>query len=193
MAGGYVEMVVEGPKGWDLGFLRGFLRARGAAGTVLDAEAEGFDCSGFRERLEELLHPGRERLHLIAPLDLQAPLEEAVEASREGEHPLRLVARRPVRGAAFSFSLRLFSREVGERVKTLLFHPPEGVRVEWAAPLEERIDPKARGAELYAPVHDYELRGEGSCSGPLDGVLDLHRALRREEPVHLRSLELLED
>lgn len=193
MAGDYVEVVVEGPKGWDRGFLQGFLRARGAEGTVLDADSEGFDCSGFRERLEELVHPGRERLHLIAPRGLEALLEEAVEASRQGEHPLRLVARRPVRGAAFSFSLRLFSREVGERVKALLFHPPAGVRVEWAAPLEERIDPKARGAELYAPVHDYELRGEGTCTGSLEGILGLHRALRREEPVHLRSLELLED
>jgi len=193
MAGRFVEVVVEGPKGWDLGFIQGFLKARGAENSILDAEAEGFDCSGFRERLEELLHPGRERLHLIVPQALETLLGEAVEASREGPHPLHLVARRTVRGAAFSFSFRIFSREVGERVKALLLNPPEEVHLKWTGPLEERIDPRARGAELYAPAHDYRLRGEGTCTGSLDGVLALHRALRREEPVHLRSLELLED
>jgi hypothetical protein len=193
MAGRFVEVVVEGPKGWDLGFVQGFLKARGVESPVLDAEAEGFDCSGFRERLEELLHPGRERLHLIVPHALETVLREALEASREGPHPLHLVARRAIRGAAFSFSFRIFSREVGARVKALLLHPPEEVLVQWTGPLEERIDPRARGAELYAPAHDYELTGEGICTGSLEGVLVLHRGLQREEPVHLRSLELLED
>ncbi|MGC8762155.1 MAG: hypothetical protein ACP5VN_00745 [Acidobacteriota bacterium] len=192
MAEGFVEVVVEGPRGWDLGFIQGFFRARGAKGAVLDAEYEGFDCSGFREKLAELLHPGRERLHLIVPESLEALLAEAVAASGEGPHPLSIVARRPIGGAAFSFSFRIFSREVGERVKDLLLHPPEGVLVEWSGPLEERIDPRARGTELYAPSHDYELRGEGACTGSLEAVLALHQRLKREEPVHLRRLELLE-
>lgn len=188
----YVEVVVEGPRGWDLGFIQGFFRARGQDGRLLDAEAEGFDCSGFRERLTELLHGGRERLHLILPEALTSLLEEAVAASLDGPHPLSIVARRRVGGAAFSFTLRIFSREVGERVKGLLLHPPQGLLVEWTSPLEERIDPRARGAELYAPAHEYEIKGKGRCSGGLEAVLDLYRSLSKEEPVDLGALELLE-
>ena len=44
MAVKYAELVVDGPRGWDIGFIRGFLRAKGLADRVLNAEAEGFDC-----------------------------------------------------------------------------------------------------------------------------------------------------
>ena len=40
----YVEMVIDGPSGWDIGFIRGYLRGKGQGGMVLDAEEEGFDC-----------------------------------------------------------------------------------------------------------------------------------------------------
>jgi len=54
----FYEISIEGPTGRTLGFVQGFLTARGEGGRLLDAYREGFDCESLRERIRELREAG---------------------------------------------------------------------------------------------------------------------------------------
>jgi hypothetical protein len=191
MAERYVEMVIDGPSGWDLGFIRGFLRGRALGGGVLDAEAEGFDCGSLRERLREVLHPGRETLHLLVPEDLVPTVREAVAESKSAGHPMAIRHERPLTGARFKFEMRVSSREHGKRFLDRLQHLPAGARHAEGTRFDEKEDPNARGVELYAPTHEYELVARGGVEGDLLPVLELYRFCRGEDLIHQDGAELV--
>jgi hypothetical protein len=191
MTSRYVEFVIDGPKGWDLGFVRGFLHGRGMDGRVIDAEKEGFDCAPLREHLKEMLHPDSDTAHLLVPEDLTSEVEEAVQASGGAGFPMVIRHRRPVHGARFTFSVHLYSREVGKKVLSLFTQLPPQVTLNMTKEFEERVDPAARGVELYAPTHDYELKGEGTLEGELEPVLSIYRACRDEEIIHQSEAHLI--
>ena len=74
----YREFVIEGPPGWTLGFIQGYVLGSGEALGVLDAEAEGFQCESLRERIRELLQRSSDTLHLVVPGDLAPRVRQAV-------------------------------------------------------------------------------------------------------------------
>lgn len=183
MAEAFVEAVVRGPKGWDVGFLAGFLRGRGCVGPLLDGEAEGLDCESLRERFSEWFDPRWDTAHLF----LRAPdlplLREAVAAASGGEGPLELLHEAPVAGLTFTFSFVVYSRELGARLRGLLEGLPAGAALGPGGELREQVDPEAEGVELYAPAHAYQLEGRGSVAGEFLPVLEVLRALRAFEQV----------
>jgi hypothetical protein len=191
MTSRYVEFVIDGPKGWDLGFVRGFLHGREMDGRIIDAEKEGFDCAPLREHLKELLHPDSNTAHLLVPEDLAAAVEEAVQASGQAGFPMVIRHRRAVHEARFTFSVHLYSREVGKKVLSLFTQLPDRVTLRMENGFEEKVDPRAEGVELYAPTHDYELKGEGTVEGELEPVLKLYRACRDEDLIHQSQAHLI--
>jgi len=98
----YHELVIEGPRGWALGFIQGYLRSRGVEGLVLDADRlvspvavgleilrdrtarDGFDLDGHRCRWLTRTH--RAAHHGHSPVASPASLGVAgAAAGREGE------------------------------------------------------------------------------------------------------------
>ena len=191
MAVKYAELVVDGPRGWDIGFIRGFLRAKGLEDGVLNAEAEGFDCAGLREQLRELLHPAVETLHLLVAEELVPEVLAAVDDSSRAGRAMAVRYRRSVAGARFRFTIHVFSKEHAERARAIFDGLPEGVALSPDASFEEIVDEGVRGVDLYAPVHAYEMRGEGAVEGDLEGVLAVYRACRDDEQVHPEALHIL--
>jgi hypothetical protein len=94
-------------------------------------------------------------------------------------------------GARFRFFARIFSREHAGRIRRLLTELPEGARAMPGSQWEEREDPDAKGEELYAPVHEYELKGDGGVEGELLAVLDVYRRCRDEELIRVERAELI--
>lgn len=190
--GGYHEVVVAGPGGFVFGFALGYLRGRGLAGALFDAEAEGFDCAPLRERLGELLHPGTETVHLLVPSALLAESRRAIEAGVEVGKKMSVLSERPVRGS-FSFSFTIASREQAARIRGLLQEPGGGLRLTEDTRFEEKSDPLAKGSEAYAPAHEYEMKGRGTVEGQVDALLHLYRRCRDEELIHLAHPALIVD
>lgn len=185
----YHEMVIEGPRGLALGFVHGYLAGRGLTDQVFDAEAEGVCCESFREKFREFLNPKRETVHLLVPESLAEKAKEALARSRERDIPLTLLHERVIARLRFSYSFQIFSREHGKRIRSWFESLPEGVSLSRKAVLAERIDPEAKGIEMYSPVHDYELRGKGTVEGEVSGVLEFHRLCRDEELIETGELE----
>jgi hypothetical protein len=185
----YHEFVIEGQPGWTLGFIQGYVRGSGEAVNVLDAEAAGFQCETLRERLRELLQPSSATLHLVVPGGLEPRVRQAVADAVEMGRETSVVHSEEIEGARFSFSATVYSRKHGEKIKEMFGNPPAGVTV--AGEMKVRVDPEAKGVEMYAPVHHYEMKADCLVAGPVDGVLDLYRQASREELIQLGGLELV--
>jgi hypothetical protein len=187
----YHEMVIEGRRGQAMGFVHGYLAGRDLTDEVFDAEAEGVCCESFREKFREFLNPKRETIHILVPEHLVEQVKESLARSRERDMPLTLLHERVLSGLRFSYSFQVFSRKHGRRIRSWFESPPEGVSLSRKAVMAERIDPGAKGIEMYSPVHDYELKGKGSVEGSVRGVLEFYRLCRDEELVGTGELEPL--
>jgi hypothetical protein len=143
------------------------------------------------ERLHDPLHA---RSHHVAfvPGELASELVAAL-AGAPASHPgLRLARVREVTGGRFDFSVEAFSEPAAKQIRAVLGAPAPGVEVRVARNEEER-DPEAGKpgkVELFAPVHCYAYRAWGTVTGPLPGVLELHRRLHPLPFVYEEKLEL---
>ncbi len=191
MAEQFYEISIEGPTGRSLGFVQGFLTARGEGGRILDAYREGFDCESLRERIRELFHPSKQTYHLLVPADLVPTVDEAVQEGRSRGLEIDVLERRVLSGARFSFSFQTFSRDHGAALRALFEVPPAGATIDDLR-IEETVHPEAKGVEAYAPVHEYQLEGKGTVQGALRAVLTLYRHARDEELIKERKLEVLD-
>ena len=80
----------------------------------------------------------------------------------------------------------------------MLFEPlPPGVSIAAGATFTEHRENERTGRResggAYAPVHDYEGRGGGLVSGPIEALLPLWRACRDEELIEAAAMELVFD
>ena len=187
----FYEITFEGPSGRTLGFVQGFLTARGEGGRILDAYREGFDCESLRERIRELFHPSKQTYHLLVPADLVPTVDEAVKEGRSRGMEIGVLERRNLFGARFSFSFETFSRDHGAALRALFEKPPPGATID-DLQIEETVHPEAKGVEAYAPAHEYQLEGKGTVQGELRAVLALHRQARDEELIKESQLEVID-
>jgi hypothetical protein len=130
---------------------------------------------------------------------LFAPAENARALARglEQEPDLGLERLREVEGAGFPFEAKTYSREKAEEIQRALHSdlPPGISLVDFEK--SEKVDPEAKGVELYAPAHDYTYRASGSFQGDLPGILEMHRRLEDLElckpgPVAIEAREVTE-
>lgn len=193
MATGYVELAIAGPRGWIVGFIGGFLEARGKGERLLDAEQEGFDCAPLRERLSELISPSLQTYHLLVPKDLREDVREAVERATKADPRVSSIHEQELKGARFSFSFTVYSKKHAQRLRRHFDELPEGVELSADASFTESVDPSAKGVEAYAPAHDYELTARGEVEGPVDGIVRLLRICKTEELIRCGKVEILRD
>jgi len=187
----YHEIVVQTPRGWGLGFIRGYMHGRDKGGLILDAELEGFGCESLKEQMSELLDRSSDVLHLLVPEDLLPLVREAIQEGATVRGTTKILRERKIHGARFSFSFRIFSREHGRAILERCGNLPDGVRLSEDACFKEVEDPEAEGVELYAPTHHYELRGKGAFEGSVDGIVQLYRYCRMEDLIHQEAAELI--
>jgi hypothetical protein len=187
----YHELLIEGPRGWTLGFIQGFLRGRGEENETFDAEEEGIDCGDLGERVHELIHRSEEVDHLIAPESALPTIRRAVENATAFGRRIEIRSERPLAGVRFTFSTVVYSREHAKKIRRIFYQLGEGVRLSEDTAFDEIVDPGAKGIEAYAPVHDFELRGKGSVEGSVDGVVELYRVCREEPLIQEGAAQLI--
>jgi hypothetical protein len=157
-------------------FLAGLGRGGDGPITPIFNESCGVARESAAERVLEALHLEAPVTHVILPADQAARVARAASALPAGGPRIELRADRAIREAWFDYRFRAFTRRDASAIRRALAALPAGVRAEDAATREER-DPSARGAELYAPLHDYVFSGRGRLRGPFAEVLALRRSL----------------
>lgn len=192
MANRWMEIVLEGPRGWTIGFVQGYVAGRLPGAAAYDAELEGCDVSSVRERIRELVDRAHEIAHVLVAEDAVPVARESVEQASTLRPGVDVRLERWIGSARFSFSLECYSRESAERIRQHFRDMPEGVRVSAESRIQEFVDPEASGAEVYAPVHDFELTGSGALLGDVEGIVRMHRLLANEELVDCGEIRLVE-
>lgn len=188
----YVEMILAGPPVEARGFVCGYLAARGqtAGERCLFCEEAGIRSESFAAHVLEWSGLKLHLNHLLVDAALQARMVDAIGSCRE-RLSLEVRSVRPVRGASFSFSYRVFDKNQGRRVRKLFDPLPDGLAVDPGyEPAESVWDDGVPDGALYSPEHEYELRGEGTVRGGVEAVLQLHRRAAAEPMVEVRGIEL---
>jgi len=183
----YVELVIEGPEEYARGYINGFVAARGGKGELIFDDEAGFADDGILQKIKEALHLTRQSTHCYIDEHTAALVREAIGG--EAEHRLSIRHDRVIREASLAYELHMFNRELAQKAYAVLHKPPLGVRL-IDHQIEGRVDPDAKGAELFTPVHDFEIKASGTAVGPLDKIVWMYKELAsydqvRIEPIHL--------
>ncbi|MBD3236405.1 MAG: hypothetical protein GF330_06865 [Candidatus Eisenbacteria bacterium] len=182
----YRELVFEGSLPVVRAFLVGLAIGRNWSAEMLFCDEVGIAAESRGHRLLEKLHLEKDLTHVLVPERQVEAVHEAIRAAR-GRTGLRLRADRGLRGAGFHYEFETFSRPVAARIRRLLAQRPESVTVEDCEQREEE-HPEARGAEGYAPAHDYVFAGCGNAWGPFTDLLTWHRLLAKHEWMQVSKI-----
>ena len=183
------ELVVEGPYAVIKGFCAGLLSGLPGEHTVFYSRDRGIGRATLLDRLKIWAHLGENMSHLVVDLPLKEKLERAIKASAK-ELDLELMSAKPISSAQFKFRYAAYSRNVARQLKEILDDPPRGVTVRNYR-TKEKVIASAKGPEGYAPLHDFELHGEGEVAGALPGVVTFRERLTTHAMVQVDEIELL--
>jgi hypothetical protein len=184
---GFVVMEVKGSTAQAVGFVQGFLHGSGHPGPVWYAGREQFDTAGFLASLREQFQA---QTRVILPADLAERMRQLLHDDPLVDVKVGQVL--PVSGARIGFTFKCFNREQGEELKKLMKETlPAGVTLEGYKE-KEKVDPQAKGTELYTPVHEYTLEGKGHFEGAVGGIITLAGRLAEHpcvspEKIHLET------
>jgi hypothetical protein len=180
----FCEIVIKGDHRDLVPYLSGFAVGARARGIHFAAEA-GLHLEPLRERIR---HHG-EVHHVICTDALRGAVHDAL-AKAAPRYRFEIKDERKVERATFSFRVETPSRDVAKAVKDAVAKPPRGVVVTGFVP-SETLQPGAKGAEVYAPAHDYVFRAEGAVDGDI-GVIEMRQKLAAIDFVHCDEIELHE-
>jgi hypothetical protein len=185
----YYEVTVEGSHDLLKGFVIGFLEGRGISGEAYFGDDYELDEENPLEFLFRMMGNREESTTVIVEAELRSQLREALQRRKESL-PLDVVSIREVTRANFGFSVKTYSREVGQSLRDLFSSPPAGVAVEPPFFPDETVIPEGKGIEAYAPLHEYEMKWKGRASGPVREIFVLYHRAQRFEVVKLGDLHL---
>lgn len=180
----FCEIVIKGDDRDLVPFLSGFAvgaRARG----IYFAEEAGLHLKLLGERIR---HHG-EVHHVICTDALRGVIHDAL-AKAAPRYRFEIKDERKIERATFSFKVETPSRDVAKAVKDAVAKPPRGVVVTGFVP-RETLNPDAKGAEVYSPVHDYVFSAEGAVDGDI-GVIEMRKKLAAIDFVQCDEIELHE-
>lgn len=180
----FAHLEIHGSREPCLAFIEGFRLAAGKQ-QVFFSDEIGFELPSFLDSLASGLH---RETHLAAPLIFLNELAEAMRASTRVD--LRPEEPRQLSGAQLSFEYKCFSAADGKAIRKLIEEDLPETLVLDDYDFDEIIDADAKGPELYAPLHDYVLKGRGIYRGSFKVVATMARRLADQDFVHPGKIEL---
>jgi hypothetical protein len=139
------------------------------------------------EKLMDLVHAHAGVGHVVADGEGRKLLRS--HAKKLEELGFRISDEKKILAATFEYDFKAYAKRYGDEIRALLGSLPKGIKHE-AGPTKETKDKGARGVEAYSPVHDYEIKGGGKISGPVDAVLEARAALDAHPLVKAGIVEL---
>ncbi len=184
----YYEVVLTGPHELIHGLLTGLSLGAGHEPTIIYAHDAGIADPGAGKKLKELLHIHSHECPVILDGATRGLLKRKAKRIFV-ETGIEVVSDRKIRNAEFKFCYKAYAPRYAEEIAEILATLPKGAKLV-SHKHTEKIDPKAKGAEGYTPVHDYEVKGGGEIRGRFDGVFGAHMLLDRHPLVEVDEIEL---
>ncbi len=181
----FVHLELHGSADEVKAFVEGFCLASGEQ-RVYSTARENIKIDGFFGNLMSRAHGST---HFVVSSGFSSQLGEAVEAATLVD--IRVESSRPIDYAELNFEFKCFSHSDGVAIREVVETDlPEGVVLE-GYETDETIDPDAKGAEMYSPVHEYVLIGQGRFRGPIEGIIALGRRLDDQDFIHPGRIHLV--
>lgn len=181
------HVVIKGKEDETRAFIEGLIVGANAYGSIWFLDDINVAREGILDWFKDLIHPD----HAFSILT-EEHLIDLIQRGINDESmtfELKIVATKKVKQAGFKFSVETFSKEHGEKIKNLLEERPKDVFVTEETRFKTKIDPKAEGVELYAPVHDFEYRGKGKIFGKPREVIKIYLQAAKEPLINLEKIE----
>jgi hypothetical protein len=180
------EILVQGQPERCQGLLAGLVLGSGSSARLFLAHSAGIHTP-LGERILDLVHPNAVVCHVIADGPGRTLLRSV--AKKLESLQLRLEDERKIASAGFDYEFQAYAKRYGDEIRAALAGLPKGLHREGEPP-KETLDKGARGIEAYSPVHDYEFKGSGRITGPLDLVLEARDALVAHPLVKVEDVTL---
>lgn len=182
------EVVFRGKPKVVRAFLSGLLLGAQRQARVYYSFLDGVQHEGKAEKLAEIVGVRSSDCHVIVDADTAAWLKGLARAIA-AETGLVVTANRRIRGASLELKYQAFAQRYEDEIMAALGDLPPGVKVA-GLKREVRTDPRARGVEVYSPAHEFEAKGTGTVTGPVDQVIELRRRLAAFPLLKLGDIEL---
>lgn len=187
----YYEVVFEGSFNIICGMLEGFLLGKDVNWEWYSSKDAEIETETFTEIIKEWASLKTRLHHIVLEEDFHNALQSSLKDRSDLKHiKLKYTkSARLIKSCSFKFTANAFAKKYGEEIKALIASPPEGVSIEGYKPVEE-FDSSAKGVELYAPVHDYTYKGEGTASGDTGAIVSFRNVLNDHPLVNVSNIKL---
>jgi len=182
----YWEILVQGNPERCRGLLTGLALGAGSEARLFFAHDAGIRTP-MGEKLMDLMHVHAGVCHVIADSGGRKLLRSfAKTLTGLG---FKISQEKRILAASFEYEFQAYAKRYGDEIRALIAALPRGVKHDGDPPKETK-DKGAKGVEAYSPVHDYEIKGCGTISGPVDAVVEARAALDAHPLVKAGLVEL---
>jgi hypothetical protein len=191
MGKNYYEVVFEGSYNIICGMLEGFLLGKNVKWEWYSSKEAGIETETFTEIIKEWASLKTRLHHIVLEEDFYNAFQNSLKERSDLRHVKLKYTKsaRLIKSCSFKFTANAFAKKYGEEIKEIIAAPPAGVIIENYTPVEE-TDQSAKGVELYAPVHDYTYRGEGTASGEAGAIIAFRKVLDDHPLVQVSGIKL---
>jgi len=183
------ELVIEGHEGFVKGLLRGIAAGAKSSSRVMFNNEHNINRATIGERIKEFFDSSSTQIHVILDESIVNLIEEVL--SEEGEKlKVSIVSKLKLIAASFNFEYIAYAENHGKMLKSMFEDLSESISMSAEYDPKESINPEAKGAEGYAPEHDYEIHAKGTVSGNLNEIMKLHEQCDDEPLVKAEKIEL---
>lgn len=184
----FSEVVFRGKPKVVRAFLSGLLLGAGRQATVFYSFLDGVHHEGKAEKLAELVGVRISDCHVIVDAETATWLR-GLSRAITAETGLVITSNRRIRSASLAVHYHTYGQKYEDEILAVLRDLPAGLKLSGFRQ-DTRVDERGRGLEVYTPVHEFEARGDGSVSGPVDELVRLRRRLAEFPLVRVSDIQL---
>ena len=184
------ELVIEGHEDFVKGIVRGIVAGSKSGAKVLFNNEQNINRTSLGDKIKGFFDTSTVHTHLVVDSDITSLIEDAVGSEGE-ELEIKILSKRLVVSSSFKFKYKAYAENYGTMLKEIFENLPESVTLSDDYEPKEEIHPESKGAEAYAPEHDYIIKAKGSVSGDLDALLELYARCRKEPLIKIENIELV--
>jgi hypothetical protein len=183
----FYELLIEGGAERCRGLMLGLVLGSGSGVRLFFSEESGI-ATPLGERLLHFVRVRAGGSHLVTDSEGRRLIHR--HAKGLDDAGMRIVEERRIKEGRFRYRFHAYARRYAQEIQELLETLPRELRHEPGA-RREKVDPQATATEGYAPVHDYEIEGDGVVRGTrIDLLVEARRKLDDHPLVKAEPIEL---
>ncbi len=191
MTKAYYEVVFEGYYRAINGLLEGFRLGSGNDWDFFFSSDAGIKTETLTEIILEWITLKTKLHHVIMEEDFYKAFSKGVSGVKDSKFVSTKYIRsaQKVKEASFNFEAKTYGQKYGNEIKSILNNLPDKLVMHDYNPIEKHRD-NAKGAEMYAPEHDYIFEAKGRITGPVSSLVNFRKTLDDHPLIAVKEIEL---